>query len=391
MNTNNITFKGNYDYSYNPYSQNVSGYSKQPVAEDKQKSNAAKYMIGATALAGVVALGVAGYKGHLGKGVQNFMKNIGEEASKLVKKEPPIYEFKNADSGTGKIFEMSDELKSLIAKSEGDFSALEKYEHPDLGYPTAVLKKFDNGKPQYMADGMNIYEFDKATGNLCRRMEKGYRYELNDEEWIASQFISKIEQIDLANPRKVLSTIKIDSENNITSFVKNVEWNADLQPLVVEHYEDDMKTLKCIMHNEYDGNILDRSFEYATDGKTLLSKREYYNGEVVGKYDYFRGTKKVCHYTGYKDESHDFIDYEIYYRKNGMKDKEFYYDETTHNLKEEYRYHKQAPKWKFWQEKKNVVSEYIQYDPNLYSPKVIGTTYYDKKGRDITPSVILEV
>ncbi len=40
---------------------------------DEEKSNATKYMIGATALAAVIGLGVAGYKGKLGKSVQKFL------------------------------------------------------------------------------------------------------------------------------------------------------------------------------------------------------------------------------------------------------------------------------------------------------------------------------
>lgn len=39
---------------------------------DEEKSNASKLMLGATALAAVVGLGIAGYKGKLGKGVQKF-------------------------------------------------------------------------------------------------------------------------------------------------------------------------------------------------------------------------------------------------------------------------------------------------------------------------------
>lgn len=40
---------------------------------DEEKSNATKYMIGATALAAVIGLGIAGYKGKLGKSVQKFL------------------------------------------------------------------------------------------------------------------------------------------------------------------------------------------------------------------------------------------------------------------------------------------------------------------------------
>ena len=52
--------------------------------KDEEKSNAAKYMIGATALAGVVALGVAGYKGKLGKGIQKFLGGAEKEGSTAV-------------------------------------------------------------------------------------------------------------------------------------------------------------------------------------------------------------------------------------------------------------------------------------------------------------------
>ena len=46
---------------------------KQLEPVDKGKSNAAKYMIGATALAAVIGIGIAGRKGHLGEGVQKLL------------------------------------------------------------------------------------------------------------------------------------------------------------------------------------------------------------------------------------------------------------------------------------------------------------------------------
>ncbi len=45
-------------------------FNGQKYYADEEKSNAAKYMIGAAALAGVVALGIIGHKGYLGKTVQ---------------------------------------------------------------------------------------------------------------------------------------------------------------------------------------------------------------------------------------------------------------------------------------------------------------------------------
>ena len=51
---------------------------------DKEKSNAAKYMIGATALAAVIGLGIAGRNGHLGEGVQKFLGGAKKSANDIV-------------------------------------------------------------------------------------------------------------------------------------------------------------------------------------------------------------------------------------------------------------------------------------------------------------------
>ena len=70
--------------------------SSTPNSEvDEEKSNATKYMIGATALAAVIGLGIAGYKGKLGKGIQEFLggaekavkddaQNVGEAATETL-------------------------------------------------------------------------------------------------------------------------------------------------------------------------------------------------------------------------------------------------------------------------------------------------------------------
>ena len=51
------------------------------IPADNEKNNAAKYMIGAT-LAGLAVLGVLGYKGHLGEGIQKFLGGAKKAAQK---------------------------------------------------------------------------------------------------------------------------------------------------------------------------------------------------------------------------------------------------------------------------------------------------------------------
>lgn len=53
------------------------------VKEDKEMSSATKWMIGGTALAGVVALGFAGRYGHLGAGIQKFLGGVAKESDSV--------------------------------------------------------------------------------------------------------------------------------------------------------------------------------------------------------------------------------------------------------------------------------------------------------------------
>ena len=52
---------------------------------DEEKSNAAKYMIGATALAAVIGLGIAGRRGHLGEGIQKLLGGAKKSADDIAK------------------------------------------------------------------------------------------------------------------------------------------------------------------------------------------------------------------------------------------------------------------------------------------------------------------
>ena len=73
MSIQKINFKAaDYDdYQVNnPNKKNVVILKQKPV--DEEKSNAVKLMIGASALAGIAALGIAGYKGKLGKNIQKL-------------------------------------------------------------------------------------------------------------------------------------------------------------------------------------------------------------------------------------------------------------------------------------------------------------------------------
>lgn len=82
MSVGKVTFRGVEAPQPQPQTPEQTKVSFQGQEVDEEKSNAAKYMIGAAALAGVVALGIAGYKGHLGEGVQKFLGGAKKAAEK---------------------------------------------------------------------------------------------------------------------------------------------------------------------------------------------------------------------------------------------------------------------------------------------------------------------
>ena len=82
INSNSVGFK----QVAKPNMKSSQNFTSKPDV-DEEKSNATKYMIGATALAAVIGLGIAGYEGKLGKTVQEFLggaekatKNLAEKA-----------------------------------------------------------------------------------------------------------------------------------------------------------------------------------------------------------------------------------------------------------------------------------------------------------------------
>lgn len=80
---------------------------KQLEPVDKEKSSAAKYMIGATALATVIGLGIAGRKGHLGEGIQKLLGGAKKSADDI------------AEAGEKKGGEILDDISSK-GKSASD-------------------------------------------------------------------------------------------------------------------------------------------------------------------------------------------------------------------------------------------------------------------------------
>ena len=132
--------------------------------QDKQKSNTAKWMIGATALAGIAALAIAGRNGHLGEKVQKFLHGTVDNAASTAKNTAKKTEtagglytdVPEADKGIygQDIYDAldprnADDILSPYYKQKGMFGQ-------DIYDPLDPLNKDDMLSPYYNPSGMGI-------------------------------------------------------------------------------------------------------------------------------------------------------------------------------------------------------------------------------------------
>lgn len=111
---------------------------------DKEKSNAAKYMIGATALAAVIGLGIAGRKGYLGEGVQKLLGGAKKSANDIV------------ESGEKKGGEILDYVTNETATQS--INAIKRKINPELIEDKElrqVIEKLDSGSTANFANEYN--------------------------------------------------------------------------------------------------------------------------------------------------------------------------------------------------------------------------------------------
>lgn len=115
---------------------------------DEEKSNATKYMIGATALAAVIGLGIAGYKGKLGKGIQEFLggaekavkdgaQNASESTGSASK---PLTE--GAEEVTTNVSEEIDKVNDYFKKNGVDGKAFIDNNNPEQ---VVIMDRTSNG------------------------------------------------------------------------------------------------------------------------------------------------------------------------------------------------------------------------------------------------------
>lgn len=133
-------------------------------ALDKEKSNAMKYMIGATALAAVIGLGIAGRNGHLGEGVQKLLGGAKKSADDIV------------ESGEKKGGEILDDVANETATQSKN--AIKRKINPELIEDKElrqVIEKLDSGSTANFANEQDstfhvMRYIDQMESNLYKTL-----------------------------------------------------------------------------------------------------------------------------------------------------------------------------------------------------------------------------
>lgn len=159
---------------------------------DEEKSNASKLMLGATALAAVVGLGIAGYKGKLGKGVQKFFLETKKAATNTAGKsvnEPKLEVKSNKYTSLDWDAKPISRKQALFEEKYPERKRL-FYIHPEADKEFEVLRKkgykinvknLDEGKTEieYIYPEKSPIKSKIVSGKVAD-LEKGYDWQAND-------------------------------------------------------------------------------------------------------------------------------------------------------------------------------------------------------------------
>lgn len=179
---------------------------------DEEKSNASKLMLGATALAAVVGLGIAGYKGKLGKGVQEFLggtkkaaENLTETTEKAAKKvEKDVSNSLN--NNTEKVVEK--EVKKTSEKTT--HKAPKEVEHTTSKI-SEEIDKFNEHLKKYGVDGKAFIDNNNPEQVVVITRNKDGYYK----------------QVQLAKDFKFTNNTYLDSDKNISQVVTDTRLKAN--------------------------------------------------------------------------------------------------------------------------------------------------------------------
>ncbi len=197
----------------------TTGKQLEPV--DKEKSNAAKYMIGATALAAVIGLGIAGRKGHLGEGVQKLLGGAKKSANDIAETGE-----KKGSEIVGNISSNANNTPSGVVTNETaaqTVNAIKRKINPELIEDKDLRKVIEELNCEDVADFANKDDPTFYLGSYIDKMERNLY--INFLERFANYKSSS----ELSNAIEELSAKKC---NISAKALENCADNIDIEALV---------------------------------------------------------------------------------------------------------------------------------------------------------------
>lgn len=187
MTIDKISFKSYKEISQSP-SLKESAPKTQTYAENKEKNYAAKYMIGVTILSSVIALGVAGYKGHLGGKTQRLLG--GRVKPSNIPETTAVNNIEKAASENPAVMKMNDNAKKIYESIQESCSG--KIEVNINDSSTKTLREM----AEYYAQKEKISSFPK----LLKDLETEIKTKSTKEIW--SLNFSNLDKLE--NYRKII-------------------------------------------------------------------------------------------------------------------------------------------------------------------------------------------
>lgn len=222
-----------------------------PKTVDEEKSNASKYMIGATALAGIITLGVLGYKGKLGKGIQNMLGN-GEKAADEVTSSIPNTKNKDVSGkpkDTQNLNEAPDTNKAPeLNQKQPDTNSpeIKNTETPEVKNTPEAEVKTDNTPKQEVAPPPPKAE-PRTIGAPTDKLKGKERLDANFED-MANREGQELNWLCYNSQREIANLSDTDRPIYIQKYLEQLK-NVD-----IAKFDDKREVFNGLFHPKFDNN-----------------------------------------------------------------------------------------------------------------------------------------
>ena len=229
---------------------------------DEEKSNATKYMIGATALAAVIGLGIAGYKGKLGKGIQEFLGG----AEKAVKDGA-----QNASESTGSASKpLTEGAEQATQKAEEVPISAGKPANPTLKGEEAVNKYNEYFKSQGLDNVVFIPKNDTDKVILIKKdKDGGYVKKIFNKEDFQINTVADANYYFLENSIPAEASVYISRSKDGQKIMEKTSLNGIKTTIEKDVYEDGTKTVFSLVKDPVSNRKYEKNSDFDSAGNVV--------------------------------------------------------------------------------------------------------------------------